>query len=52
MITRPITGLTGPALTATVSVKPLVLSAPQRGEDLHVRVTAPTSGTCLPVVVF
>ncbi|MFD4003183.1 alpha/beta hydrolase family protein [Streptomyces rubiginosohelvolus] len=52
MVTNPITGLTGPVLTATVSVKPLVLSAPQSGEDLHVRVTAPTTGTCLPVVVF
>ncbi|MDJ1640563.1 alpha/beta hydrolase family protein [Streptomyces pakalii] len=52
MITRTITGLTGPGLSATVSVKPLVLSAPQRGEDLHVRLTAPTTGTCLPVVVF
>ncbi|MCL7380022.1 chlorophyllase [Streptomyces sp. 35G-GA-8] len=46
------TGLTGPAPTATVSVKPLVMSAPQRGEDLHVRVTAPTTGTSLPVVLF
>jgi predicted dienelactone hydrolase len=35
-----------------VSVKPLVLSAPQRGEDLHVRITAPTTGTSLPVVLF
>ncbi|MFE2977423.1 alpha/beta hydrolase family protein [Streptomyces sp. NPDC059258] len=52
MTIHPITGLTGPALTTTVSVKPLVLSAPQRGEDLHVRVTAPTTGTRLPVVVF
>ncbi|MET8879229.1 alpha/beta hydrolase family protein [Streptomyces rubiginosohelvolus] len=52
MITRPIAGLTGPDLTATVSVKPLVLSAPERGKDLHVRLTAPTTGTCLPVVVF
>ena len=43
---------TGPAPTATVSVKPLVLSAPQRGEDLHVRITAPTGGTSLPVVLF
>lgn len=52
MITRPIAGLTRPVLTATVSVKPLVLSAPQRGEDLHVRLTAPATGTGLPVVVF
>ncbi|MGW1099554.1 alpha/beta hydrolase family protein [Streptomyces sp. NPDC002455] len=46
------TGLTGPAPRATVSVKPLVLSAPQRGEDQHVRITAPTTGTSLPVVLF
>ncbi|MET8361333.1 chlorophyllase [Micromonospora sp. NPDC005171] len=52
MTTYPATGLSGPALTATVSVKPLVLNAPQRGEDLHVRVTAPTTGTNLPVVLF
>ncbi|MFD6276029.1 alpha/beta hydrolase family protein [Streptomyces sp. NPDC060209] len=52
MTTHPTTGLTGPALTTTVSVKPLVLSAPQRGEDLHVRITAPTTGTSLPVVLF
>ncbi|TXL86644.1 chlorophyllase [Streptomyces sp. IB2014 016-6] len=52
MTTHPTTGLTGPAPTATVSVKPLVLSAPRRGEDLHVRVTAPTTGTSLPVVLF
>ncbi|MEE1938367.1 chlorophyllase [Streptomyces sp. TRM 70361] len=52
MTTHPTTGLVGPALTTTVSVKPLVLSAPQRGEDLHVRITAPTTGTSLPVVLF
>ncbi|MEV8287385.1 alpha/beta hydrolase family protein [Streptomyces niveus] len=52
MTTHHTTGLTGPAPTATVSVKPLVLSAPSRGEDLHVRVTAPTTGTSLPVVLF
>lgn len=52
MTTHHTTGLTGPAPTATVSVKPLVLSAPWRGEDLHVRVTAPTTGTSLPVVLF
>ncbi|MEU4690549.1 chlorophyllase [Actinoplanes sp. NPDC023714] len=46
------TGLTGPAPTASVSVKPVVLPAPERGEDLHVRVSAPVTGTGLPVVVF
>jgi len=35
-----------------VSVKPVVLAAPERGDDLTVRVTAPVSGTGLPVVVF
>ncbi|OKJ78464.1 alpha/beta hydrolase family protein [Streptomyces sp. CB02460] len=46
------TGLTGPSPTTTVSVKPLALKAPHRGADLHVRVTAPTTGTGLPVVLF
>jgi fermentation-respiration switch protein FrsA (DUF1100 family) len=35
-----------------VSVKPVVLSAPGRGEDLQVRVSAPATGRELPVVVF
>jgi len=35
-----------------VSVKPVVLPAPGRGDDLQVRVTAPTDGADLPVVVF
>lgn len=52
MTTHPTTGLTGPAPTPTISVRPVVLSAPWRGEDLHVRVTAPTTGTGLPVVLF
>jgi predicted dienelactone hydrolase len=37
---------------ATVSVKPVVLSAPGRGADLRVRVSAPVTGRDLPVVVF
>nr|WP_042183164.1 alpha/beta fold hydrolase [Kibdelosporangium sp. MJ126-NF4]CEL15224.1 FIG01043599: hypothetical protein [Kibdelosporangium sp. MJ126-NF4] len=42
-----------PALTIPItSVKPVVLPAPERGEDLQVRVSAPASGTGLPVVVF
>ncbi|MEW2167102.1 chlorophyllase [Streptomyces sp. NPDC007084] len=52
MTIHPVTGLTDPAGTATVSVKPLVLRARRRGTDLHVRVTAPTTGTRLPVVLF
>ncbi|MGW3196078.1 alpha/beta hydrolase family protein [Streptomyces sp. NPDC001118] len=40
------------APAAIVSVKPVVLSAPGRGEDLQVRVSAPATGGDLPVVVF
>ncbi|MFF1379504.1 alpha/beta hydrolase family protein [Streptomyces sp. NPDC058308] len=46
------TGLTGPPSAPAVSVKPVVLLAPQRGEDLHVRVSAPATGTNLPIVLF
>ena len=35
-----------------VSVNPVVLHAPRRGTDLTLRVSAPTTGTDLPVVVF
>jgi pimeloyl-ACP methyl ester carboxylesterase len=35
-----------------VSVKPVVLAAPDRGDDLQVRVSAPRTGTDLPIVVF
>jgi len=35
-----------------VSVKPIVLSAPGRGEDLLVKVSAPTIGRDLPIIVF
>ncbi|MFJ8603884.1 alpha/beta hydrolase family protein [Streptomyces shenzhenensis] len=35
-----------------VSVKPVVLPAPDRGADLHVRVSAPVTGNELPVIVF
>ena len=38
--------------TPVLSVKPVVLSAPGRGEDLQVRVSAPSGGRDLPVVVF
>ena len=37
---------------ATVSLRPVVLPAPGRGEDLQLRVTAPVTGEQLPVVVF
>lgn len=42
--------ITAPA--PVVSVKPIVLSAPGRGENLHVRVSAPTTGRNLPIIVF
>lgn len=38
--------------TPVVSVKPVVLSAPGRGEDLQVRVSAPVTGRELPLIVF
>ncbi|POM23538.1 esterase [Actinomadura rubteroloni] len=38
--------------TPIVSVSPIVLPAPERGEDLHVRVTAPVTGGDLPIVLF
>ncbi|MBT2508356.1 chlorophyllase [Streptomyces sp. ISL-98] len=40
------------APTAIVSAKPVVLSAPGRGEDLQVRVSAPVTGSDLPIIVF
>ncbi|HUR03048.1 MAG TPA: chlorophyllase [Nonomuraea sp.] len=40
------------APTPVVSVKPVVLSAPGRGEDLQVRVSAPATGDELPIIVF
>ena len=42
---------TSPA-AQTISVKPVVLPAPERGDDLQVRVSAPVTGTDLPVIVF
>jgi pimeloyl-ACP methyl ester carboxylesterase len=40
------------APTPVFSVGPIVLPAPDRGEDLQVRVTAPAAGHGLPVIVF
>ena len=40
----------GPA-TPIVSVKPIVLGAPERGDDLQVRVSAPVTGHALRVAV-
>ena len=40
------------ALPTLISVRPVVLPAPGRGVDLQVRVTAPITGSQLPIVVF
>lgn len=40
------------APTPIASVKPVVLSAPGRGEDLHVKVSAPVTGRELPIIIF
>ena len=37
---------------SVVSVKPIVLAAPDRGEDLQLRVSAPRTGSGLLIVVF
>ncbi|HEY0216738.1 MAG TPA: chlorophyllase [Cellulomonas sp.] len=39
-------------MSQTLSLKPVVLAAPDRGDDIQVRVTAPTTGTDLPVIVL
>lgn len=36
----------------TISVRPVTLPAPGRGDDLQIRVSAPVTGQDLPVVVF
>ncbi|MFI6903716.1 alpha/beta hydrolase family protein [Nonomuraea sp. NPDC050394] len=38
--------------TTVVSAHPVVLPVPGRGEDLRVRVSAPATGSGLPVIVF
>ncbi|UFS59430.1 alpha/beta hydrolase family protein [Subtercola endophyticus] len=35
-----------------ISVRPVTLAAPDRGTNLQVRITAPTEGTDLPVILF
>ncbi|MYW89584.1 alpha/beta fold hydrolase [Amycolatopsis rubida] len=42
----------GQLAAPVVSVKPVRLDAPGRGEDLPVRVSAPAAGQDLPVIVF
>jgi len=39
-------------MSQTISVRPVVLPAPARGDDLQARVTAPVAGENLPVVLF
>ena len=46
------TALTQDPTAQTIAVRPVVLPAPERGDDLQVRISAPTSGTDLPVVVL
>jgi len=41
-----------PEPAPVVSVRPVVLPAPARGEDLQVRVSAPATGRELPIIVF
>jgi dienelactone hydrolase len=41
-----------PAPVPIISVKPIALPAPDRGEDLKVKVSAPVTGRDLPIIVF
>lgn len=45
-------GIPGPAAAPVVSVKPIVLPAPDRGVGLHVRVSAPVTGHNLPIILL
>lgn len=38
--------------TQTLAIRPVILPAPDRGDDLQVRVSAPVAGTDLPVILF
>jgi predicted dienelactone hydrolase len=49
-ILSPVGGLA--TQRSIVSVKPVALPAPQRGLDLHVKVSAPIVGEALPVILF
>ncbi|RKH62807.1 alpha/beta hydrolase family protein [Corallococcus llansteffanensis] len=54
-MSKPITRAEGGAFAApapVVSVSPVILSAPGRGADLEVRVSAPVTGSALPIIVF
>ena len=39
-------------VTQILAAKPVVLLAPDRGDDLQVRISAPATGTDLPILVF
>ncbi|MEV4810987.1 alpha/beta hydrolase family protein [Micromonospora avicenniae] len=41
-----------PEPTPVIAVHPITLPAPDRGDELHLRVSAPTTGRELPVIVF
>ncbi len=43
---------TAASAASTISVRPVILPAPGRGEDLQVRVSTPATGGDLPLVVF
>lgn len=38
--------------SAVLSVRPVVVPAPGRGDDLRVRISVPTTGNDLPIVIF
>lgn len=48
----PVAALATSEPVPVVSVSPVVLAAPGRGHALHVRVSAPVTGTQLPIIVF
>lgn len=52
MDTHHSTGLADPTPTPAITVKPLTLDAPERGDDLRVRLSAPITGADLPIVLF
>ncbi len=52
MSTAPSAGVHTGSTSSIISVKPVALAAPGRGHDLQVRVSAPTTGSGLPVIVF
>ena len=55
-MSKPTTILTDsnsiPVPIPVVSVSPVSLAAPERGQDLQVRISAPVTGSQLPIIVF